>query len=49
MSSATLMFVLDRIMQRGAAGHASGFAMAFGPGLVAETFRFDLAGNAAWT
>jgi predicted naringenin-chalcone synthase len=42
MSSATLMFVLDRIMQSAPAA-AKGFGMAFGPGLVAETFRFNLA------
>lgn len=39
MSSATLMFVLDRMMRSGNGG-ALGFGMAFGPGLVAETFRF---------
>ena len=43
MSSATLMFVLDRIMHD-ASPSANGFGMAFGPGLVAETFRFTLAG-----
>ncbi|HEX2552919.1 MAG TPA: type III polyketide synthase [Microvirga sp.] len=43
MSSATLMFVLDRIMRAARAG-AAGFGMAFGPGLVAETFRFRTAG-----
>jgi predicted naringenin-chalcone synthase len=43
MSSATLMFVLDRIMQS-APPASNGFGMAFGPGLVAETFRFNLAG-----
>jgi predicted naringenin-chalcone synthase len=37
MSSATIMFVL-RAMLGGPAG--SGMAMAFGPGMVAETFRF---------
>jgi predicted naringenin-chalcone synthase len=37
MSSATVMFVLQRMM-RGIAG--PGLAMAFGPGMVAETFRF---------
>ncbi len=37
MSSATVMFVLSRLLG-GAAGR--GLAMAFGPGLVAETFRF---------
>jgi predicted naringenin-chalcone synthase len=42
MSSATLMFVLGRIMQD-APRNSNGFGMAFGPGLVAETFRFTLA------
>jgi len=41
MSSATLMFVLDRIMRRARTG-GKGFGAAFGPGLVAETFRFSL-------
>lgn len=40
VSSATLMFVLARILAQGAAG--PGIAMAFGPGLCAETFRFSL-------
>ena len=40
MSSATIMFVLARILERGAAG-GPGLAMAFGPGMVAETFRFS--------
>ena len=48
MSSATLMFVLQRMLrQRGsgaAAAGARGLALAFGPGMVAETFRFALAG-----
>lgn len=39
MSSATLMFVLDRIM-RGTTEAADGFGVAFGPGLAAESFRF---------
>lgn len=43
MSSATLMFVLDRMM-RSVGGEAQGFGMAFGPGLVAETFRFRTVG-----
>jgi predicted naringenin-chalcone synthase len=43
MSSATLMFVLSRMM-RLAPSPAQGLAMAFGPGLVAETFRFTLTG-----
>ena len=44
MSSATLMFVLDRIMRTSAARPADGFAVAFGPGLAAESFRFRLVG-----
>ena len=43
MSSATVMFVL-RQLQRTAAPGAKGLAMAFGPGMVAETFRFRMAG-----
>ncbi len=43
MSSATIMFVLDRMM-REMRRAADGFGMAFGPGLVAETFRFRLVG-----
>ena len=39
MSSATLMFVLDRIL-RDAGGTGDGLAMAFGPGLTVETFAF---------
>ena len=39
MSSATLMFVLQRVLG-GAERMANGMAMAFGPGLAAETFRF---------
>jgi predicted naringenin-chalcone synthase len=39
MSSATVMFVLERIMREDAPGQR-GLAMAFGPGMVAETFRF---------
>jgi predicted naringenin-chalcone synthase len=42
MSSGTVMFVLDRLMRDAAPG-ASGCAMAFGPGLVAETMRFRMA------
>jgi predicted naringenin-chalcone synthase len=38
MSSATIMFVLDRLMRSGRGGH--GCAMAFGPGLTAETMLF---------
>lgn len=42
MSSSTVMFVLDRLMRDAAPG-AGGCAMAFGPGLVAETMRFRMA------
>jgi predicted naringenin-chalcone synthase len=42
MSSATIMFILERML-RGAQGPQNGLAMAFGPGLCAETFRFRLA------
>ena len=38
MSSATVMFVLARMLAAG--DGARGLAMAFGPGMVAETFRF---------
>jgi predicted naringenin-chalcone synthase len=38
MSSATLLFVLERIMQGAASG--PGLALAFGPGLACETFTF---------
>ena len=41
MSSATIMFVLERILKE-CADQARGFGMAFGPGMVAETFRFHL-------
>ncbi len=41
MSSATVMFVLQRLLGQRSAGR--GLAMAFGPGMVAETFRFSLA------
>ncbi|MFI4933017.1 MAG: type III polyketide synthase [Caulobacterales bacterium] len=46
MSSATLMFVLDRILRAGKApeGGGDGFAVAFGPGLAAESFRFRMVG-----
>jgi len=47
MSSATLMFVLDRILKdvgTKVAKAADGFAVAFGPGLAAESFRFRMAG-----
>jgi alpha-pyrone synthase len=39
MSSATLMFVLARMMLR-AAPTGEGIALAFGPGLAAEGFAF---------
>ena len=42
MSSATLMFVLARMLAE--QGHARGIAMAFGPGLAAESFRFTRLG-----
>jgi predicted naringenin-chalcone synthase len=40
MSSATVMFVLRRLLAAPGAAGARGLAMAFGPGMVAETFRF---------
>ena len=46
MSSATIMFILDRMMRAAPAAAGSpqtGLAMAFGPGLCAETFRFQRA------
>jgi predicted naringenin-chalcone synthase len=42
MSSATVMFVLKRMLDNSQKGKR-GLAMAFGPGVVAETFRFSLA------
>jgi len=42
MSSATVMFVLDRLLRSGARGR-KGCAMAFGPGLIAETMLFRTA------
>ena len=42
MSSGTVMFVLERLMRQGEVG-APGCAMAFGPGLVAETMQFRMA------
>jgi predicted naringenin-chalcone synthase len=42
MSSATVMFVLQRLMLQARAGQR-GCAMAFGPGLTAETMRFHVA------
>jgi predicted naringenin-chalcone synthase len=41
MSSATVMFVLQRMMQQARPGQ-SGCAMSFGPGLTAETMRFHV-------
>ena len=42
MSSATVMFVLAAMLREPAATPGRGMAMAFGPGVVAETFRFQL-------
>jgi predicted naringenin-chalcone synthase len=42
MSSATVMFVLQRIMEQAQAGQ-QGCAMSFGPGLTAETMLFHAA------
>lgn len=44
MSSATVLFVLAEMMKRAAAGGPTGMgsAMAFGPGLTAETMLFRL-------
>lgn len=42
MSSATVMFVLKRMLDNAQKGKR-GLAMAFGPGVVAETFRFSFA------
>jgi predicted naringenin-chalcone synthase len=45
MSSATLMFVFERILResgKSVAKSADGFAVAFGPGLAAESFRFEV-------
>jgi alpha-pyrone synthase len=44
MSSATVMFVLEALMHSAPAG-ATGCAMAFGPGLVAETMLFRAIGK----
>jgi predicted naringenin-chalcone synthase len=41
MSSATIMFVLAGMMETASPGQR-GLAMAFGPGMVAETFRFTV-------
>ena len=42
MSSATVMFVIERLLRSGARGH-KGSAMSFGPGLTAETMLFRTA------
>ncbi|WP_235031349.1 type III polyketide synthase [Geminicoccus flavidas] len=42
MSSATVLFVLEEMLREGRGGR-SGCAMAFGPGLMAETMRFSSA------
>ncbi len=42
MSSATIMFVLEEMMKEARSGQ-KGCAMSFGPGLTAETMRFDVA------
>jgi len=44
MSSATVMFVLERML-REASGGEEGCGMAFGPGLTAETMRFQAVGR----
>lgn len=44
MSSATILFVLDELMNHAPAG-GRGCAMAFGPGLTAETLLFTAAGE----
>ncbi len=43
MSSATIMFVLKRMLDTAEKGRR-GLGLAFGPGVVAETFRFTMAG-----
>ncbi len=47
MSSATVMFVLGRMLDRfrrtGMGGNGLGCAMAFGPGLTAESMLFRMA------
>lgn len=44
MSSATVMFVLERMMRAAPAPGTRGCALAFGPGLSAETMRFSVSG-----
>jgi alpha-pyrone synthase len=39
MSSATVMFVMEKLMERARPGE-QGCAMSFGPGLTAETMLF---------
>ena len=43
MSSATIMFVLKRLIASGPPSGATGCALGFGPGLVAETMLFHAA------
>ena len=43
MSSATVMFVLERMLRNASAGD-TGCAMSFGPGVVAETMLFHAVG-----
>ena len=45
MSSATVMFVLQRMMSAPGPQAKAGMALAFGPGMVAESFRFRLLGS----
>ncbi len=47
MSSATVMFVLERMLAAAPPAGARGLALAFGPGLSAETMRFSVAGPGA--
>ena len=44
MSSPTVLFVLEAIMRKKATAGALGCAIAFGPGLTAETMLFSAAG-----
>jgi len=43
MSSATVLFVLERILRETSPAGTPGLALAFGPGMVAESFRFRAA------
>ena len=43
MSSATVMFVMEKLLASGAPAGARGCGMAFGPGLTAETMTFRMA------